>query len=58
LPHWLSYAIDNKKTTGKKGKEKTVNIQTLLNVAKNGDLGVVSHLAHIGQWRNQSQLHS
>jgi len=58
LPHWPLYAIDNNKTNGKKGKEKTVNIQTLLNVTKKGDLGVVSHVAQIGQWRNQSQIHS
>jgi hypothetical protein len=58
LPHWPLYAIENKKTKGKKEKEKTVNIQTLLNVTKKGDLGVVSHVTQIGQWRNQSQLHS
>ena len=58
MPHWSLYAIDNKKTNGKKGKEKVVNIQMFLNVTKKGDVGVVSHVAQIGQWRNQSQLHS
>ena len=58
LSHWPLYAIDNKKPDEKKGKEKTVNIQTLLNVTKAGILGVTSHVAQVGQWGNQSQLHS
>jgi len=57
LSRWLLYVIYNKKPNGKKGKEKTVNIQTLLNVIKKGVLGVVSHVTQIGQWRNQSQVH-
>ena len=54
MPRWPLY----KKPNGKKEKEKTVIFQTLLNVTKKGDLGVVSHVAQIVQCRNQSQLHS